>query len=46
MTGRKILNSLPNGQMDIIQVLLDIIAEMACPCCIIAGLAALPSEGD
>jgi len=39
MTGKEFLNSLANGQSDIIQVLLDIIAETASPYCVIGGLA-------
>ncbi len=39
MTGKEFLNSLANGQSDIVQILLDIIAETASPYCIIGGLA-------
>ena len=39
MTGKEFLNSLANGQSDIIQSLLDIIAETASPYCVIGGLA-------
>jgi len=39
MTGKEFLNSLANGQSDIIQILLDIIAETASPYCVIGGLA-------
>jgi hypothetical protein len=39
MTGKEFLNSLANGQSDIVQILLDIIAETASPYCVIGGLA-------
>ena len=39
MTGKEFLNSLANGQSDIIQILLDIIAETSSPYCVIGGLA-------
>jgi hypothetical protein len=39
MTGKEFLNSLANGQSDIILILLDIIAETASPYCVIGGLA-------
>lgn len=39
MTGKEFLNSLANGQSDIVQMLLDIIAETASPYCVIGGLA-------
>jgi hypothetical protein len=39
MTGKEFLKSLANGQADIIQILLDIIAETASPYCVIGGLA-------
>jgi hypothetical protein len=39
MTGKEFLNSLANGQADIIQILLDIVAETASPYCVIGGLA-------
>ena len=39
MTGKEFLSSLANGKTDIIQILLDIIAETASPYCIIGGLA-------
>ena len=39
MTSKEFLNSLANGQSDIVQILLDIIAEMASPYCVIGGLA-------
>ena len=39
MTGKEFLNSLANGQSDIVQILLDIIAETASSYCIIGGLA-------
>jgi hypothetical protein len=38
MTGKEFLNSLANGQSDIVQILLDMIAETASPYCIIGGL--------
>lgn len=38
MTGKEFLNSLANGQSDIVQILLDIIAETASPYCVIGGL--------
>ena len=39
MTGKEFLNVLANGQSDIVQILLDIIAETASPYCVIGGLA-------
>jgi rhodanese-related sulfurtransferase len=39
MRGKEFLKSLANGQADIIQILLDIIAEKASPYCVIGGLA-------
>ena len=39
MTGKEFLNSLANGQSDIVQILLDIIAETASLYCVIGGLA-------
>jgi hypothetical protein len=39
MTGKEFLNFVANGQSDIIQILLDIIAETASPYCVIGGLA-------
>lgn len=39
MTGKEFLNSLANGQADIVQILLDIIAGTASPYCVIGGLA-------
>ncbi len=39
MTGKEFLNSLAKGQSDIVQILLDIIAETASPYCVIGGLA-------
>ena len=39
MTGKEFLNSLANGQSDIVQILLDIIAETASQYCVIGGLA-------
>jgi len=39
MTGKEFLNSLAKGQSDIIQILLDIIAETASSYCVIGGLA-------
>ena len=39
MRGKEFLKSLANGQADIIQILLDIIAETASPYCVIGGLA-------
>ncbi len=39
MTGKEFLNSLANGRSDIIQILLDIIAETTSPYCVIGGLA-------
>jgi len=39
MTGKEFLNVLANGQSDIVQILLDIMAETASPYCVIGGLA-------
>lgn len=39
MTGKEFLSSLANGKTDIVQILLDIIAETDSPYCIIGGLA-------
>ena len=39
MIGKEFLNSLANGQSDIVQLLLDIIAETASSYCVIGGLA-------
>ena len=39
MTSKEFLNSLANGQSDIIQILLSIIAETASRYCVIGGLA-------
>jgi hypothetical protein len=39
MTGKEFLNSLANGQSDIIQILLNVIAETASRYCVIGGLA-------
>jgi hypothetical protein len=39
MTSKEFLNSLANGRSDIVQILLDIIAETASPYCVIGGLA-------
>ena len=39
MTGKEFLHFLANGQSDIVQILLDIIAETASPYCVIGGLA-------
>jgi hypothetical protein len=39
LTGKEFLNSLANGQSDIVQILLDIIDETASPYCVIGGLA-------
>jgi hypothetical protein len=39
MTGKEFLNSLANGKSDIIQVLLDILAETGSRYCLIGGLA-------
>lgn len=39
MTGKEFLNSLANGQSDIIQILLGIITEIGSPYCVIGGLA-------
>ncbi len=39
MTGKEFLNSLANGKSDILQLLLDILAETNSPYCIIGGLA-------
>ncbi|MCX5906884.1 MAG: hypothetical protein NTY64_06785 [Deltaproteobacteria bacterium] len=39
MTGKEFLRALANGQADIVQILLDVIAETASPYCIIGGLA-------
>ncbi len=39
MTGKEFMNSLANGRSDIIQILLDIIAETTSPYCVIGGLA-------
>ena len=39
MTGKEFLNSLAKGQSDIVQILLNIIAETASSYCVIGGLA-------
>jgi hypothetical protein len=39
MTGKEFLNSLANGKSDIIQMLLDILAETDSKYCLIGGLA-------
>ena len=39
MTGKEFLNSLANGKSDIIQILLDILAETDSKYCLIGGLA-------
>lgn len=39
MTGKEFLKSLANGPSDIVQILLNIIAETASPYCVIGGLA-------
>lgn len=39
MTGKQFLNSLANGKFDIIQVLLDILAQTESRYCLIGGLA-------
>jgi hypothetical protein len=38
MTGKEFLNSLANGQSDIVQILLDIITETGSSYCVIGGL--------
>jgi hypothetical protein len=39
MTGKQFINSLANGKSDIIQILLDILAETGSRYCLIGGLA-------
>lgn len=39
MTSKEFLNSLANGQSDIIQIFLSIITEIGSPYCVIGGLA-------
>jgi hypothetical protein len=39
LESKEFLNSLANGQSDIVQILLDIIDETASPYCVIGGLA-------
>jgi hypothetical protein len=39
MAGKEFLHSLANGQSDIVEILLDIIAKRASPYCVIGGLA-------
>jgi hypothetical protein len=39
MTGKEFLNSLANGKSDILQLVLDILAEMGSQYCVIGGLA-------
>jgi len=39
MTGKQFLNSVTNSQLDIVQVLLDILAETGTKYCVIGGLA-------
>ena len=39
MTGKEFLNSVANGQLDIVQILLDILAETGSRYCVIGGLA-------
>ena len=39
MTGKEFINSLANGRLDIIQMLLDILAETRSRYCLIGGLA-------
>jgi hypothetical protein len=39
MTGKEFLNSLANGKSDILQLLLDILAETESGYCVIGGLA-------
>lgn len=39
MTGKEFLNGLANGQVDVIQLLLDILTATKSPYCIIGGLA-------
>lgn len=39
MIGKEFLNSVANGQLDIVQVLLDILAETGSRYCLIGGLA-------
>jgi hypothetical protein len=39
MTGKEFMNSLAKGRSDLIQILLDIIAETTSPYCVIGGLA-------
>lgn len=38
MTGKEFLNSVANGQLDIVQILLDILAETGSRYCVIGGL--------
>jgi hypothetical protein len=39
MTGREFLNSLAHGQFDLVQTLLDILADTGSQYCVIGGLA-------
>lgn len=39
MTGKEFLNSVANGRLDIVQILLDILAETGSRYCVIGGLA-------
>lgn len=39
MTGKQFMNSVANGKSDLIQTLLDILAETKTPYCLIGGLA-------
>jgi len=39
MTSKEFLNAVANGRKDIVQVLLDLLAETGCDYCVIGGLA-------
>ena len=39
MTGKEFINSIANGKLDVIQMILDILAETASRYCLIGGLA-------
>jgi hypothetical protein len=39
MTGKEFINSVANGKLDVIQTILDILAEIGARYCLIGGLA-------
>ena len=39
MTGKEFMRALANGEVDIVQVLLDLLARANAPYCVIGGLA-------